>query len=95
MGFPVRLVSLFDLPEKYGNSPNHGDLIAVPETKDGLKVATGEIPRRYPRRLNFRKVIGGAPHIYNFKKFWFSTKGTESVYANLPYFLRFKSYRHK
>ncbi len=35
--------------------PNHVHLIAVPETKDGLKLAIGEAHRRYTRRINFRE----------------------------------------
>lgn len=35
--------------------PNHVHLIAVPETKEGLKSAIGEAHRRYTRRINFRK----------------------------------------
>jgi len=35
--------------------PNHIHLIAVPATKDGLKLAVGEAHRRYTRRINFRE----------------------------------------
>jgi len=35
--------------------PNHVHLIAVPKTKDGLNLATGEAHRRYSRRINFRE----------------------------------------
>jgi putative transposase len=35
--------------------PNHVHLIAVPKTKDGLKLAFGEAHRRYTRRINFRE----------------------------------------
>jgi len=35
--------------------PNHVHLIAVPETKDGLKKAIGEAHRRYTRHINSRE----------------------------------------
>jgi len=35
--------------------PNHVHLIAVPESKDGLRSAIGEAHRRYTRRINFRE----------------------------------------
>ena len=35
--------------------PNHVHLIAVPKTKDGLKLAVGEAHRRYIRHINFRE----------------------------------------
>ena len=35
--------------------PNHVHLIAVPKTKDGLKLAVGEAHRRYTRHINFRE----------------------------------------
>ncbi len=35
--------------------PNHVHLIAVPETKQGLRRAIGEAHRRYTRRINFRQ----------------------------------------
>jgi len=35
--------------------PNHVHLIAVPQTKEGLKLAVGEAHRRYTRRINFRE----------------------------------------
>jgi putative transposase len=35
--------------------PNHIHLIAVPENKEGLRLAVGEAHRRYTRRINFSK----------------------------------------
>ncbi len=35
--------------------PNHVHLIAVPETKESLRLAIGEAHRRYTRRVNFRE----------------------------------------
>jgi putative transposase len=35
--------------------PNHVHLIAVPHSKDGLRLAIGEAHRRYTRRVNSRK----------------------------------------
>ena len=35
--------------------PNHVQLIAVPETEEGLRQAIGETHRRYTRRINFRE----------------------------------------
>jgi putative transposase len=35
--------------------PNHVHLIAVPKTKDGLRLAVGEAHRRYTRRINFHE----------------------------------------
>jgi len=34
--------------------PNHIRLIAVPETKEGLRLAIGEAHRRYTKEINFR-----------------------------------------
>jgi len=42
--------------------PNHVHLIAVPETKDGLKRAIGEAHRRYTRRINLRE--GWCGHLW-------------------------------
>jgi putative transposase len=39
--------------------PNHVHLIAVPETKDSLKLAIGKAHRRYTRRVNFRQAWRG------------------------------------
>ena len=35
--------------------PNHVHLVAVPQSKDGLRRAIGEAHRRYTRRINFRE----------------------------------------
>jgi len=35
--------------------PNHVHLIVVPETREGLNLAIGEVHRRYSRRINFRE----------------------------------------
>ena len=35
--------------------PNHIQLIAVPESEDGLRLAIGEAYRHYTRRINFRE----------------------------------------
>ncbi len=35
--------------------PNHVHLVAVPDTKQGLRRAIGEAHRRYTRRINFRE----------------------------------------
>jgi putative transposase len=35
--------------------PNHVQLIAVPQTADGLRRAIGEVHRRYTRMVNFRE----------------------------------------
>ena len=35
--------------------PNHAHLICVPQTEDGLRLATGEAHLRYTRRVNFRE----------------------------------------
>jgi REP-associated tyrosine transposase len=35
--------------------PNHVHLIAVPQSADGLRLAIGEVHRRYTRMINFRE----------------------------------------
>ena len=35
--------------------PNHVHLIAVPQSPDGLRLAIGEVHRRYTRMVNFRE----------------------------------------
>jgi putative transposase len=35
--------------------PNHVHLIAVPQSADGLRLAIGEVHRRYTRMINFRQ----------------------------------------
>jgi len=46
----------------YCSMPNHIHLIAVPQTKEGLRKAIGEVHRRYARMINFRE--GWREHIW-------------------------------
>ena len=66
--------------------PNHIHLIAVPETKDGLKLGIGEAHRRYTRRINFRK---GWPRPFMAGKIFFF------YYGRKVSFVMYKIYRIK
>jgi putative transposase len=39
----------------YGLMPHHIHLIAVPSSREGLRLAIGEAHQRYTRRINFRE----------------------------------------
>ena len=42
--------------------PNHVHLLALPSSRDGLRLAVGEAHRRYTRRVNFR--MGRRGHLW-------------------------------
>jgi putative transposase len=56
----LELMAQFYRPEQveiwaYCLMPNHVHLIAVPQSADGLRQASGAAHRRYARRVNFRE----------------------------------------